>query len=38
MDYKAIINMWLGLLVDFFRLVGLNNAADDLASKIVMPL
>ena len=38
MDIKALINSWLGLLVDFFRLVGLNDVADELASKIVMPL
>ena len=38
MDYKELINAWLGLLVDFLRLVGLDEAADELASKIVMPL
>jgi len=38
MDIKALINAWLGVLVDFLRLVGLDDAADELASKIVMPL
>lgn len=38
MDYKELINAWLDLLVDFLRLVGLDEAADELASKIVMPL
>ena len=38
MDYKELINAWLDLLVDFLRLVGLDDAADELASKIVMPL
>ena len=38
MDYKELINAWLGLLVDFLRLVGLDEAADELANKIVMPL
>ncbi len=37
-DIKALINAWLGVLVDFLRLVGLDNIADELASKIVMPL
>ncbi len=37
-DIKALINAWLGVLVDFLRLVGLEDLADDLASKIVMPL
>ncbi len=37
-DIKALINAWLSVLVDFLRLVGLENIADELASKIVMPL
>lgn len=38
MDIKALVNAWLGVLVDFLRLVGLDDVADELASKIVMPL
>ena len=37
-DIKALINAWLGVLVDFLRLVGLNDIADEIANKIVMPL
>lgn len=37
-DIKALINAWLGVLVDFLNLVGLEEAAEVLASKIVMPL
>ncbi len=38
MDIKALINAWLSLFVDFLRLVGLDNVADEIANKIVMPL
>ncbi len=37
-DIKALINAWLGVLVDFLNLVGLEEAANAIASKIVMPL
>lgn len=37
-DIKALINAWLGLLVDFLNLVGLTEIADELSNKIVMPL
>ena len=38
MDLKAFIMQWVDLAVDFLRLVGLNDVADAIASKIVMPL
>lgn len=38
MDLNAMIMAWLGLLVDFLRLVGLDTVADEIANKIVMPL
>lgn len=38
MDIEALIYAWLGVLVDFLRLVGLDTIADEIANKIVMPL
>lgn len=38
MDIKALVYAWLGLFVDFLRLVGLDDVADEIANKIVMPL
>jgi len=37
-EIKALINGWLSVLVDFLRLVGLDEYADEIANKIVMPL
>ena len=38
MDVKAFVMQWIDLALDFLRLVGLDNVADEIASKIVMPL
>ena len=38
MDLKAFVMQWIDLALDFLRLVGLENVADEIASKIVMPL
>ena len=38
MDLKAFVMQWIDLVLDFLRLVGLDNVADEIASKIVMPL
>lgn len=38
MELNEFIMSWLGLLLDFFRLVGLDSVADEIANKIVMPL
>ena len=38
MDVKAFVMQWIDLALDFLRLVGLGNVADEIASKIVMPL
>ena len=37
-ELHSFIMAWLDVVVDFLRLVGLNDLADDIASKIVMPL
>ena len=37
-ELQSFIMAWLDVVVDFLRLVGLNDLADDIASKIVMPL
>ena len=38
MEPKAIVMAFIDLALDFLRLVGLDNVADEIASKIVMPL
>lgn len=38
MDLKAFVMQWIDLALDFLRLVGLNDVADEIANKIVMPL
>ena len=38
MDVKALVMSFIDLALDFLRLVGLDNVADEIASKIVMPL
>ncbi len=38
MDVKALVMQWIDLALDFLRLVGLEKVADEIASKIVMPL
>ncbi len=38
MDVKALVMAWVDLFVDFLRLVGLDNVADEISNKIVMPL
>lgn len=38
MDVKAMVMAWIDLFLDFLRLVGLEDIADTIASKIVMPL
>ena len=38
MDLKAFVMQWIDLDLDFLRLVGLNDVADEIANKIVMPL
>lgn len=38
MDLKAFVMQWIDLAIDFLRLVGLDNIADEISSKIVMPL
>ena len=38
MDVKALVMAWISLWVDFLRLVGLNDVADEISNKIVMPL
>ena len=38
MDIKELIMSWVSVMLDFLRLVGLNDVADEIASKIVMPL
>ncbi len=38
MDVKALVLSFVDLALDFLRLVGLDNIADEIASKIVMPL
>lgn len=38
MDIKELVMSWLALFIDFLRLVGLNDVADEIANKIVMPL
>lgn len=37
-DIKALIMAWVDVMIDFLRLVGLNDIADEIANKIVMPL
>lgn len=37
-DIKALIMSWIDVMIDFLRLVGLNDLADEIANKIVMPL
>ena len=38
MELKEFIMAWADLFIDFLRLVGLDNVADEISSKIVMPL
>lgn len=38
MDIKEMVMSWLSLFIDFLRMVGLNDVADEIANKIVMPL
>ena len=38
MDLKEFIMGWVNVIFDFLRLVGLNDVADEIANKIVMPL
>lgn len=38
MDIRALVMSWISLFIDFLRLVGLNDVADEIANKIVMPL
>ncbi len=38
MDIKELVMSWISLLLDFFRMVGLDEVADEIANKIVMPL
>lgn len=38
MDTKAMVMAFVDLFLDFLRLVGLDNVADEISSKIVMPL
>ncbi len=38
MDVKTMVLSFIDLFLDFLRLVGLDNVADEIANKIVMPL
>lgn len=38
MDVRALVMQWIDLAIDFLRLVGLNDVADEISNKIVMPL
>ncbi len=38
MDVKELVMSFIDLALDFLRLVGLNDVADEIANKIVMPL
>lgn len=38
MELKEFIMAWVDVILDFLRLVGLEDAADEIANKIVMPL
>jgi hypothetical protein len=38
MDIKAMVMSFLGLFIDFLRLIGQDAIADEIANKIVMPL
>lgn len=38
MDTKTMVMAFIDLFLDFLRLVGLDNVADEIANKIVMPL
>ncbi len=38
MDVKTMVLSFIDLFLDFLRLVGLDNVADEIAGKIVMPL
>lgn len=38
MDVKEMVMSFIGLFLDFLRLVGLDDVADEISNKIVMPL
>lgn len=38
MDIKELVMSWLALFIDFLRMVGLEDVADEISNKIVMPL
>ncbi len=38
MDIKALVMSWISLFIDFLRIVGLDDVADEISNKIVMPL
>jgi hypothetical protein len=38
MELRAFVMQWIDLVIDFLRLVGLDKVADEISSKIVMPL
>lgn len=38
MDIKELVMSWISLFIDFLRMVGLEDVADEISNKIVMPL